>query len=135
MNTIPQRQTRAAFSLIELLVVIVVMAVCVGILLPALMRARPHPSRLYCVNQLKQVGLSCRIWANDYGDRFPPQVPTNEGGTLEFVSGPNAFRHFQAMSNELSTPKILLCPQDRERWIPATSFRTDFNNSKLSYFF
>jgi hypothetical protein len=37
------------------------------------------------------------------------------------------------MSNELSTPKILVCPADTSR-IAATNFATDFNNMKISYF-
>jgi type II secretory pathway pseudopilin PulG len=124
-----------AFTLIELLVAIVVMALCVGILLPALMRAKPRAARTTYVNNLKQVGLSCRIFGNDHGDKYPVQVSTKEGGTLELVEGPNAFRHFQAMANELSTPKILICPEDRQRTRAATNFAMDLNNSKLSYFF
>ena len=113
---------------------ITVIVVCVGmILLPKLARSRARPKVITCVNNLKQVGLSFRVWANDNGDRFPMQVSTNQGGTLEFVQGPNAFRHFQAMSNELSTPKVLRCFSDPERTY-ATNFATDFNNNRLSYF-
>ena len=128
-----QREPKVmAFSLIELLVVISVIAVCVGILLPTFARSRARAKHITCVNNVKQVGLSFRIWANDNADRFPMQVSTNEGGTLEFVQGPNAFRHFQAMSNELSTPRVLVCFQDTERK-PATNF-TSLNNTNISYF-
>ena len=53
------------------------------------------------------------------------------GGTLEFVPGGNAFRHFQTMSNELSTPMILNCPADRRDF--ATNF-VDLGNQNISYF-
>jgi hypothetical protein len=74
-----------------------------------------------CANQLKQVGLAFRVWGIDNNDRFPFQVPTNQGGTMELRAiGPdgfdtNAFLHFQVISNELSTPLILVCPGDVTR--------------------
>ena len=52
---------------------------------------------------------------------------------MEFVQGPNAFRHLQMMSNELSTPKVVVCPKDLGRAF-ATNFAMGFNNTKLSYF-
>jgi prepilin-type processing-associated H-X9-DG protein len=61
------------------------------------------------------------------------QVSTNQGGTMEFVGTGEIFRHFQVMSNELSTPKILFCPNDAKRRC-ATNFENDFNNSHISYF-
>jgi prepilin-type processing-associated H-X9-DG protein len=53
---------------------------------------------------------------------------------MEFVTGMNAFRHFQVMSNELWTPKILVCPAE-SGWTEkcATNF-TAFSNSNISYF-
>jgi hypothetical protein len=74
-----------------------------------------------CVNNLKQIGLAFRLWEGDHGDQYPFNVSTNAGGTLEFcVVGKdgfdrNTFLHFQVMSNELSTPKLLICPQDRSK--------------------
>lgn len=52
---------------------------------------------------------------------------------MEFDTGMNEFRHFQVMSNELSTPRILVCPADSEIQMPATNF-TAFSNSNISYF-
>ena len=61
---------------------------------------------------------------------------------MEFVTGPNAFRHFQVMSNELSTAKCLICPADSGR-IMAHAWDTNMDfygngvflsNSNLSYF-
>jgi prepilin-type processing-associated H-X9-DG protein len=83
---------------------------------------------------MRAVGSGCRLLASDLGGKFSTQVSTNDGGSLEFVEGANAFRHFQAMSNELCTPKILLCPEDRSRARAATNWMADFDNSKLSYF-
>jgi len=70
------------------------------------------------------------------------QVSTNEGGSREWIGGPNAFRHFEVMSNELNTPKLLVCPADQKSRVVANSFgataasgRVPFtSNSNLSYF-
>jgi prepilin-type processing-associated H-X9-DG protein len=53
---------------------------------------------------------------------------------MDFLSGPNAFRTFQVMSNELSTPKVLICPADAERYGKCATNFNDFNNSNLSFF-
>ena len=52
---------------------------------------------------------------------------------MELVSAGNVAACFQVMSNELSTPKILLCPADTRR-IWATNFSAYFDNSHISYF-
>ena len=128
-----QRGTRA-LTLIELIVVIAVMAVLIGVILPWITISHRPPSGVYCANQLKAIGSSFRIFANDNEDLFPMRLSTNRGGTKEFVDAPfSAFRHFQAMSNELSTPKILVCPEDKKRtW--ATNWSSAFGNQNLSYF-
>jgi prepilin-type N-terminal cleavage/methylation domain-containing protein len=108
---------KRAFTLIELLVVIAIIAILAGMLLPALAKAKAKAQRIACVNNCKQVGLSFRIFANDNQDQLPMGVSTNQGGSAEYVPAvaavaPNHFMHFMAMSNELSTPKILICPSD-----------------------
>ena len=71
------------------------------------------------------------MWSNDNECLFP-QVSTNSAGSLAWANSPQVFRHFQVMSNELVTPKILLCPLDSKR-TKATDF-TNFSNANLSYF-
>ena len=121
-------------TLIELLVVLAVIAMLGAVFLPSMMR--PHVygcGTPQCVNNLKQTGLAFRIWEGDNNDKYPMAVP-GTNGSMDFLTGPNAFRTFQVMSNELSTPKVLVCPQetDKDRY-RATNF-TAFSNSNISYF-
>lgn len=117
-------------SLLEILVVLAVLTVLAIIFLPT-----PHGEarapRIQCVNNLKQVGLAYRVWEGDHGDKYPMFESVTNGGSMEFITGTNAWRHFQVMSNELSTPKVLICPADDRSG--ATNF-TWLNNSNLSFF-
>ncbi|MGH7951045.1 MAG: type II secretion system protein, partial [Limisphaerales bacterium] len=82
---------------------------------------------------MKQIGLAYRIWEGDHGDKYPMATSMTNGGTMELANGKNAWINFFVMSNELSTPKILICPADTDH-SPATNFAIGFNNSHISYF-
>src|SRR5256885_14603110 len=62
---------RNAFTLVELLVVIGIIAVLIGIILPTLAGARKAAARTACANQLRQVALACQMYANDFKGFIP----------------------------------------------------------------
>jgi hypothetical protein len=98
-----------------------------AMLLPALAKAKGRAQSINCVNNLKQVGLAFRVWSLDNKDEFPFNVSTNAGGTMEFCAvgtdgfDANAVLHFRALSNELGTAKILVCPADSK--VAGSNFR------------
>ena len=122
---------KRGFTLVALLVIIAVLAILAAMLLPALASAKKKSSKIGCVNNLKQCGLAFRIWEGDNNDKMPMAVPMANGGTKEFDTGADTFRHFQVMSNELSTPKILICPDDTRT--AAANF-VHLSNQNVSYF-
>jgi hypothetical protein len=110
----------AAFTMVELSVVIVTLVMlAIGLILPAMTRDRGRHPRINCVNNLKNIGLSYRIFATDNDGKFPWQVAPKAGGVMppavNEVAGPtnSVLFMFAAVSNELSTPKIVVCSEDR----------------------
>ena len=122
------------FTRMELVVVIcVVVALVVVLLIPALAAAKRKGSKVNCVNNLKQICLSFRIWEGDNGDKYPMQLAVTNDAMIKLISNGNAYVLWQTMSNVLGTPKSLFCPANDQR-TAATSFTQNFSDANISYF-
>lgn len=120
-------------TLVEVLVVIAILAFFALVILSSWPLS--HPPRAYrinCVSNLKQIGIAYQLWEEDHGDKYPMAVSATNGGAMEPLAQGNVGAGFLVMSNELSTPKILLCPADTLR-VRATNF-SNLHNSNISYF-
>jgi hypothetical protein len=111
--------TQRAFTLLELIVVVVFLVVLMAIILPAMSKEKAKAQRISCVGRLKNIGLSHRIFATDNMDLFPwerhraqGKYLTNLPNLTSVSPGEQVVRVFQSLSNELSTPKIIVCPAD-----------------------
>src|SRR5689334_14206578 len=139
MKSLWRHEKNRAFTLVEMLVVIAIIAVLAALLLPALTRGKQRAQRIQCIGNLKEMGTAFHIFAHDHRGKFPMQTPIAEGGSEELVIAGNnisgnfyfAYRHLQTLANELVVARILICPADTRE--PAVNFGA-LQNSNVSYF-
>jgi type II secretory pathway pseudopilin PulG len=110
------RRSSRAFSLVELLVVIGVIALLIAMLMPALHKARVQSRAITCRSQLHTIGQAMMIYANDNrGWLFPSEqgldVPINQRWFL-YVLHPVPPVNRQSTDPKDWTPRVLLCPGD-----------------------
>ena len=96
---------RKGFTLIELLVVMVIIALLVGLLLPALGRAKEEARKTQCRSNLRQIGLAIEMYANDNRD-WTPQV-------LGFAQTSGSMKEHRILPSEMF-PNSYRCPQAPE---------------------
>ncbi len=121
------------FTLIELLVVMVIIAILVGLLLPALATAKEKGKRIACASNLRQIYLAVAMYADDHGDSLPVkfelkksalklddllkgkqlQTLTNGIHTLlaPYLGGPGA-AVLAALPEPRATARVFKCPSD-----------------------
>lgn len=150
-------QSHRAFTLVELLVVIAVLVLLVAIQFPVLAGTKSKVEVISCGDNLKRISVAFTSWASSHNERMPMSVPGSQGGAIEAVgtratsssyfintvpSRRGVFGIFLALSNELTTPKILYCPAEYRANIAQGFIFGDsigatngfFNDNGTSYF-
>jgi prepilin-type N-terminal cleavage/methylation domain-containing protein/prepilin-type processing-associated H-X9-DG protein len=130
MKTRNQCNRIRGLTLVEVVVVIVIVGFLALLLLPA---GTPQTARirLACRANLIQVRACELMWARDHLDRFPSQVSTNQGGTLEYLATGRLDLHYQALQLYLPSVKVVCCPADTRI---ATTNYASLKNENISYF-
>ena len=127
--TIQNRHPRhAAFTLVELLVVIGIIALLISILLPALSKARAAANRVSCLSRIRQVGMAYRFYAGDYRDYVPfghwDYDGMDGGGMISwddlllmggYLGQKATFDQVQWYSTDMIQEPMLKCPSDPDR--------------------
>ena len=94
-----------AFTLIELLVVIAIIAILAGLLLPVLSRAKDRARNATCVSNLKQWGVTWRLYADENNDSFMSGTAANWARGVWVL----------AFTNGYAQKPPLLCPKATDR--------------------
>ena len=126
-----------AFTLVELLLVILVILIVLSLFPVSFGGGRVKAQRISCVNNLKAIGTAYRVWPSGQSDLCPAQEGVARGGWKEFLTNADqgllTWTNYAILANELGLdPKVIVCPADERR--PADTFSNLHSDLNVSYF-
>ena len=134
MRKASSKRAATAFTLLEVLVILAIIALLVVFAVPLHDERRTRAPVAQCANNLRQIGLGLRLFAEDHGGHFPPRISVTNGGSMEFADRGGPALHFRTLSNYFpgSQFTVWVCPSDSIKK-PATNYAV-FDNRNVSYF-
>jgi prepilin-type N-terminal cleavage/methylation domain-containing protein/prepilin-type processing-associated H-X9-DG protein len=124
---------RRAFTLIELLVVIAIIAIVAGLLLPTLGRSKAKAYNAACINNLRQLAIATRLYADDNEDRLPsaeilPTLPIDPQNPLPRICDVLARYAGRTAGTNTNSATVFKCPADKKGRFAAEGSSYEWNH-------
>jgi prepilin-type N-terminal cleavage/methylation domain-containing protein len=127
-------KTKGAFTLIEMLVVIAVIAILAALIFPVLSSAKKRADRITCVNNLRQINAGVLMYAHDNADTLPLLPVPDPYPTGVFYYYKELVKGYVGLSGPPQPDKLFICPSEAATStdrVPSTAYDGDYTD----YFF
>jgi prepilin-type N-terminal cleavage/methylation domain-containing protein/prepilin-type processing-associated H-X9-DG protein len=112
-----------AFTLVELLVVLAVIAILAGLLLPAIARTKESGRSTGCISNLHQIGIALQLYVQDNRNRLPWMYDWS----TNLVSNTNGLSMVQVLFNYVGTSNVYRCPSEKQQLFDITGSSYSWN--------
>jgi len=117
-------KARQAFTLVELLVTIAIIGILAALVLTALSQAKEKADRTHCASNLKQLGVTIQLYADDQSDQLPGPCWLGlyeEYDNMDFTRMPYYIAPYMGLPAAQATPQdapLARCPSAAKKWTP-----------------
>lgn len=126
MNFSSRENFGPAFTLVEMLVVIAIIALLAALLLPALSRAKETARATVCLSNLHQVGIALQIYVSENNNKMPVM---RDVSTDPAAAATNTFPAInKVLASQLGNTNVLRCPSDLQNYFELTGSSYAWNN-------